>query len=58
MLISNPASYSDRQNTNLRLDEDVKEALARYVENKNTTMSDVVNELLKTLLVTEGYIEN
>lgn len=58
MLISNPASYSDRQNTNLRLDEDVKEALARYVEDKNTTMSDVVNELLKTLLVTEGYIEN
>lgn len=58
MLISNPASYSDRQNTNLRLDEDVKEALARYVEDNNTTMSDVVNELLKTLLVTEGYIEN
>lgn len=43
------------QRTNINFDIQVYEALKQYCFDKGTTMTDLVNELVKELLKKEGY---
>ncbi len=44
------------QRTNINFDIQVYEALKQYCFDKGTTMTDLVNEMVKELLKKEGYL--
>ncbi len=46
-IIENTASYADKEPTNIRIEKDLKEKLLKEASEKNTTMADIVNDVLR-----------
>ena len=45
-IIINPSKYDKKIPTNIRLDESIKDILQSEAKVRNTTMSDIINEVL------------
>jgi len=54
MIVTNPHKYVNAAPTNLRLDKELKEILLKEAEKQSTTMSDLINRLIRDAYVKKG----
>lgn len=49
MSIRNPQKYTSKEGTNIRIDIELKGWFKEYCASQNTTMSDMIERLIKSL---------
>ena len=54
MIVNNPQKYSNAAPTNLRIDRELKEILLLEADKQNTTMSELINRLIREKYVNKG----